>query len=80
MYSFRLSSAEDREGTSGHGDKGHTSEAQRPRGSEARLNRKTSSGLRSRQSGIRYGLSGSGTGAGPEPAPGAEHLNLIPEG
>ena len=39
-----------------------------------------SSGLRSRQSGIRYGLSGSGTGAGPEPDPGAEHLNQIPEG
>ena len=42
--------------------------------------RETSSGLRSRQSGIRYGLSGSGTGAGPEPDPGAEHLNQIPEG
>ena len=41
---------------------------------------KTSSGLRSRQSGIRFGLSGSGTGAGPEPAPGAEHLNPGPDG
>ena len=40
----------------------------------------TSSGLRSQQSGIGYGLSGTGTGAGPEPVPGAEHLNLIPEG
>ena len=54
--------------------------------------RETSSGLRSRQSGIRYGLSGSGTGtgagagagavagAGPEPVPGAEHLNPGPDG
>ena len=42
--------------------------------------RDTFPGLRSRQSGIRYGLSGSGTGAGPEPDPGAEHLNQIPEG
>ena len=32
----------------------------------------TSSGLRSRQSGTRYGLSGSGTGAGLEPGLGAE--------
>jgi len=32
------------------------------------------SGPRSRLSGIRYGLSGAGTGAGPEPEPGAEHL------
>ena len=38
------------------------------------------SGLWSQQSGIRYGLSGSGPGAGPEPDPVAEHLNLIPEG
>ena len=38
MYSFRLSSAEDREGTSGHGDKGHTSEAQRLRGSVEQKN------------------------------------------
>ena len=40
----------------------------------------TFSGLRSRQSGIRYGLSGSGTGAGPEPVPGAEDLNQGPDG
>ena len=39
-----------------------------------------SSGLRSRPSGIRYGSSGSGTGAGPEPVPGAEHLNPGPDG
>ena len=42
--------------------------------------RETFSGLRSRQSGIRYGLSGSGTGAGPEPVPDAEHLNPGPDG
>ena len=40
----------------------------------------TSSGLRSRQSGVRFGLSGSGTGAGPEPGPSAEYLNLGPDG
>ena len=37
-------------------------------------------GPRSRQPGIRYGYSGSGTGAGPEPVPGAEHLNPGPDG
>ena len=41
---------------------------------------RTSSGLRSRQSGIRYGSSGSGTGAGPAPAPAPEHLNPGPDG
>ena len=40
----------------------------------------TSSGLRSRQSGIGYGLSGTGAGPEPEPVPGAELLNLGPDG
>ena len=39
-----------------------------------------SSGLGSQPSGIGHGLSGTGTGAGPEPVPGAEYLNLRPEG
>ena len=41
---------------------------------------RTSSGLRSRQSGIRCGSSGTGTGAGPAPAPAPEHLNPGPDG
>ena len=49
-------------------------------GLRSRVAGKTSSGLGSRQSGIRYGSSGSGTGAGPEPDPGAEYLNLGPDG
>jgi hypothetical protein len=53
---------------------------ERPGGPEAPLTRRTSSGLRSQQSGIRYGLSGSGTGAGPKPVPVPEHLKPGPDG
>ena len=44
------------------------------------MDQNTSSGLRSRQSGVRFGSSGTGTGAGPKPVPGAEHLNRGPDG
>ena len=44
------------------------------------MTRRTSSGPRSRQSGIRCGSSGSGTGAGPEPVPAPEYLNPGPDG
>jgi len=46
-------------------------EARRLRGS---VDQKYTSGLRSRWSGNGCGLSGAGTGAGPEPVPGAERL------
>jgi len=56
-------------------------------GLEAQLTRETKpSGLGSRPSGLRYGLSGTGTGTGllralcPEPVPEPEHLYQIPEG
>ena len=79
------------EGTRGHGDTltwGRGPEARGPRARSAKERvidagggwRETFSGLRSRQSGIRYGLSGSGTGSGPEPVPGAEDLNQAPDG
>ena len=78
-----MSAAERREGARGQGDMGTRGDTVLKGGSIGRpdsLLGDTSSGLRSQQSGIGYGLSGAGTGADPEPVPGAEHLNLIPEG